>query len=936
MGKQGEAIFTSRVEYPLPKLSGVRDYLFYFVGPDDGYGKGARYFFDKFYPNHARRNASSLEDLVAHLHAEVTERGVQQIREIVVVAHGTPAGLLFRVVEGVTETNLAEFTHVTAFSLACLQHDLAAGRFASLRDRRAKVLGHLGDGSWVTIRACNFGKSNPGMYAVYSFFGGRANVYAPTEYQFFGTHPIMDGMRLETKLRVHEHMVKQHYLPKDTHTPERKEAIVRAFVDPGQFSEPFVLGSVALESPDPSEAAPYEKLVDDLNARRAGETLREKFSEFGFALTRHPKLQVLVENSAWLIRDALDHEGSIFPVEYRVNEEVAHDGHRRIARLTAEARLIRVHSASEYFPLQLFFSDHENETWRGKLFTLAFYTEEADADPKHRLTFEAFDALLQAGTFADTAGNDIRAAFKKEGIDLSAQAQIREVSKTGEAPRERITWAIEDVARYLLRLEHPDTPNGVGVHTLTVYENRDRASALRQQYELMANLGSDPDTPGTELAAYLDRFTIDDLIALMDHLRAPPERVHSFYIHHAQQALKRKKAFGKWFRDNVDPNRIILPSDSVYTELSLGEQEDKRFVAYPFDFNGAWAEVKAAAPSSTAFQADLYTEEDLAKVLRIAEEDIANRHAPAASEPDSPFTDIEELRRYDRAGKERLISTEKFVFDPPKEDGLACEEFAEIISKWSDLQGIEAAEIERQLGLVKASDGRSYLEWVRDLWDMTFPVRMGLALNNMSLLKEGFFLTLVGKIPGVVTLSAEGAIATSTTLAVLRVLPAFTIPFHMWKQFLMEQQKTHLAWELTGRITAIRQWLRQLELLTISRENDFPDEVTIDLDYLSGEPYFIGRYFQEQLDERGRFFRFVFAPDHMKKGFDEAARMMDEAGNELLDQADGFIDRLLTELKLDSCKIKVLVDAGMLDLEKLEAHVVRRMVRALLDELPKV
>jgi hypothetical protein len=939
MARQGQSIFENRVEYPLPTRSGVRDYLFYLVGAGDGYGKGARYFFDKFYPRHTRHNAVSLEDLTTQLHAEVTERGVQQIREIVIVAHATSAGLMPPVVEGVTASQLAEFRHITALSLACLQRDLAAGKFASLRDRRKKVLAHLKEDSWVTIRACNFGKSNPGMYALYAFFGGRANVYAPMEYQFFGTHPVMDGMRLDTKLRVHEHLVKQRYLPKDTHAPHRRDAVVRAFVDPGQFSEPFVLATVGIETPDPAEAAPYVNLVDGLNARRATDPLRARFSEQGFVLTRYPKVQVIVKDAAWLIRDALAHEGSTFPVEYRLNEEVGHEGNRRIAKLTAEARLVKVHSASECFPLQLFFSEHENETWRGKLFTLAFHTEEADADPKHRQAFEAFQGLLSRGVFADTAGHDIRAEFKKEqDIDLTAQARIREVSRTGEAPRERITWAIDDVASYLVRLEHPDTANGIGAHTLTVYENRDRASVLRQQYELMARLGSDPDTPGTELPAYLDRFTIDELISLIDHLRRPFKPTHSFYIHHAQQALKRKKDFAQWFADHMpDPSRFVLPSDSPYTELSLAEHEDKRTVAYPFDFNGTWAEVKASAPTSTAFREDLYAEEDLAQKLKIPEEEIASRNAPPVLESDSPFTDIEELRGYDRPGKERLISTEKFVFDPPKEDDdIACEEFAQVIAKWKELQGLDAAEIERQLGLAKASDGRSYLEWVTYLWDLSFPVRAGLALNNMSLLKDGFLVNMVAKIPGVVTISAGGAVASSTVLALLRVWPTIGIPFRMWKEFLMEQQKTEMVWEMTGRITAIRQWLRQLELLTFSTVNDLPDRVTIDLDYQSAEPYFIGRYYQEQLDEYGRYHAFIYAPTRMKKGFDDGARMMHEAGNEILEKADEFIDRLVGELNLDSCRVKVLADADLLDHKKLKARIVRHMVRGLLDELPKV
>src|SRR4030095_7996744 len=185
------------------------------------------------------------------------------------------------------------------------------------------------------------------------------------------------------------------------------------------------------------------------------------------------------------------------------------------------------------------------------------------------------------------------------------------------------------------------------------------------------------------------------------------------------------KDFAKWFADHMpDPNRFVLPSDSPYTELSLSEHEDKRTAAYGFDFNGAWSEVKASAPSSTAFREDLYAEEDLAQKLKIPEEDIAQRNAPEQAESDSPFTDIEELRNFERVGKERLISTEKFIFDAPKEDDeLACQEFAEVIAKWKELQGLDAAEIERQLGLAKTSDGTSYLDWVKYLWDLSFPVR---------------------------------------------------------------------------------------------------------------------------------------------------------------------------------------------------------------------
>ena len=100
------------------------------------------------------------------------------------------------------------------------------------------------------------------MYALYSFFGGRANVYAPMVYQVFAGPPITFGMRLDTRLRAHEHLVKQHFLPKDVHTPDRKDAIVQALVDPGEFSEPFAIASRPSTIPSPTHRG-LRKTIDD-------------------------------------------------------------------------------------------------------------------------------------------------------------------------------------------------------------------------------------------------------------------------------------------------------------------------------------------------------------------------------------------------------------------------------------------------------------------------------------------------------------------------------------------------------------------------------------------------------------------------------------------------------------------------------------------------
>ena len=100
------------------------------------------------------------------------------------------------------------------------------------------------------------------MYALYSFFGGRANVCAPMVYQVFAESPITFGMRLETRLRAHEHLVKQHFVPKDVHTLDRKDAVVTALLDPGAFSEPFAIASRAPRRYPARGISAYERLID--------------------------------------------------------------------------------------------------------------------------------------------------------------------------------------------------------------------------------------------------------------------------------------------------------------------------------------------------------------------------------------------------------------------------------------------------------------------------------------------------------------------------------------------------------------------------------------------------------------------------------------------------------------------------------------------------
>jgi hypothetical protein len=927
----GKAVFDERVEYPLPEKQGVRDYVVYFVPAGDGYGGGARYFFEKHFKRHVHKSASSFEEMIGVLQADAAAGAVSQIRELVLVAHGTSDRLIVPLVRGTSETSSPEYRNLTARSMGLLQRDLAEGKFASFRQKRRDVVARLGEGSWVTVRACKVGGSADAMYALFSFFGGRANVYAPREFQFFGSHPIMDGMRVKTKLEAHEHLVKQHFEPHDLHTPERKDAIVQFFVDRGRFSEPFELASTRIGGPPTDEQVRYDEIVRRLNALRIDDPLRARFSAAGHPLSGHARVRVKVRDAAWSIRDGVTHEDTRATVEYDVGEEVSAAGTGQKATLLASATVASAPSAREFFPLQLFFYESQNATWKGKLAPLAGYLEQPGTQAD-RERLDALVAALPTGTGATPLPAAVRAAIEEEaGVEVSAGARVRLLARPADGLRPTV-WAVENGTRYVLRLEHPRTAQDVQGHSLSLYDGLEGKEHLQREYELMAYLGEDPDTPGTELPAYLDRFTIDELVGLIDHLRSPYRTANSYYIHHAQQAIKRKSNYFEWSqaRREANPDVLGLAADP-YESLVRSEAEDKQLLAYDFDFNGIWQEVKASHRSLTPVQNDLFAEEDLLDKLDL---DLPDRASLETLDPDSPYTDLAELRRLEAQGFERYFEVEKTTFDAVEAESQSCEELRTVLSRWRELQGEQPEEIKRLLELETTADGKSYADHIHVLYEGFEILKMGVELYDMTALEEGIIPRLASHIPvlGVPT----GLASSSAFVAFLEFLPAITIPLELWLKTAEAEAEADQVSENTGKLTAIRQWLR--ELIEQSSSDDFPDHVVIDLGVPGSSAPHMARYFEEQMDESQSFvvFPFIYDPDRAKKGFDDGVRLMEQAKDEILERAEDSMNEVLAKLDFGACKTKVLVDLGVIDLRKLRAEVVRRMCWALLDKLPKV
>jgi hypothetical protein len=923
----GRRVFKGLVEYPLPQKRGVFDYVFFVPEKGDGYRDGASGFFKRFYPHHVRKDATSLEALIAIIDEDIERGRLQHVREIVIVAHGTHRGLQFPVLSSITEENKG-YKDLTALSLAWLQRDLSEDKFRSLRQGRERVIAHLTDESWVTIRACRFGLARDALYALYSFFGGRANVYAPTQYQFFGPTPVRAGMRFENTVELYDHLVKQRYFPRDIHSRTRKETIVAERVNAVKCSDEFAVASMA------EDAAAYRAVTAELNRKRLPATVTAVFADHELFPTRGARVQPLKRNRAWRIDDRLRHGKETFEIQYHLREAIDGDGNAAIwakARLTHHSKLIR-ESDEGTFALQLFFRPTEQDLWKGKLFRLAVDVEGPRRNARQKARYDDVEAALNRGQ--PTGGKiDLIAEFLKssEQIELT-QPRIRKGPSSGEGRTKTLSWIIEDREQYLVKSEPGLSEQGELTRAITVY--RDPAAQSLLEQELLTHIGVDPDTVGTELQACLDRFTLDELASLVDYLRSPVKPEHLFYIHQAQQAMNRKQDFFQWLdQRQPDKETRLIPGGDGYTGLSPGELEAKHSLVYPFEFKDFWREVKASSPSPTRFRTDLFSEESLARALEIDEASMASRTGLPDLPADSPFSTVETDAPPPQGLERFFVSESKDFFDVPDAPSVSCEEFEAVIKEWKQQEHLEIEDLHEWLGNKTVESGATYLEVVLDLKDtygyfrnlakLSELVKLPPLPSKRELVKQ--FLKRVAALRKIVWLQA-----------ILEVDFVVLMPADIAMKFLEDLEGRDRAWEYTGRVAAMRQWVRELNRLTY-KESGFPDDPQIDVSTsLDDDPYYVSRYHEELRQLGGGRHNLPSAGDldRMKKGFDFGVTAIEFVWFEMRRSADRSISEFLRASGLTNCQIQVLIDMDILDRKKLRAHAIREMTIQLLDELP--
>ena len=515
------------------------------------------------------------------------------------------------------------------------------------------------------------------------------------------------------------------------------------------------------------------------------------------------------------------------------------------------------------------------------------------------------------------------------------------VSATGPPDAQRITWSLSDGQnRFKILLEHRTNPDGQPAHTITVYaDHADQRERIMEEYRSIAYTGTDSDSPGTELAASLDQLSLEDLLNVLEHLRSPYKPTHAYYLQHVQAALARKKAFRQWMIDNVPIDTSSVLATDPYTQLSRSEDQDYSALSYPCVFSSVWAEVKMSNPPKKPLITDLFAEDDLAAKFKIVPEALANRGEVPDLDSDSPATDIEALRALERVGFEPLFEADKNVVEiVPKADPapLSCAEFEAVIAKWMEVKDLSPDGIREALEAVKVADGKTAWDVVSGFkthvkgWLKILSVDVP-ALDWVVMTKKDFFKLVGKKVPFLARLT--------TLQTFISIEFVFTIPFEMWMDFAEAQVQTSQVWYLKGRVTAFRQWLRELSSLARLKGADFPSTIEIDLTKVfSLDPYFIDRYINERsaegLPNNPAAVRLM--ADEFKEGFDDQTVQMAFLGEWLIRETSESLAELMRQSDLDSCKVEVLRKAGILDLNLARAEVLKQFADDLVEKLPRI
>jgi hypothetical protein len=635
--------------------------------------------------------------------------------------------------------------------------------------------------------------------------------------------------------------------------------------------------------------------------------------------------------------------------------------------LKAQSHLARVGAAERRLPTQLFLTESERRLYDGWVFDLSVTQDGQDPNDPAVTRYNAIVALLKSNgasgtTLTNGAGLDLRQEFTTGGAPL-ADTPPPTVKLLSNGPQDIFEWWSWSIGDYVIKHEHPNVADDATkrVHLLRVYQNRTPAQLRAWQSALFAYAGFDLDLPGVELAAYLDRLSIDDLIDVITYLRTPYRPAHAFYIWHAQEAITRKGNFAAWQLARYPPSDpssgpIDGLTDPLVT-LSEAEQADRNLASYYVDFNTSWGQAKVTARSPITFQNDLFPEGSIAARFGIPDASICRQGGVMVQE-DSPSLQPEDLDDLRQRGLSKHLSINVSKDTYPLLDGdqspktdlnkISCADFKAAATQIKTVIGSSADQIAAALSGKKTPDGSGYYDLFKKIWglysDAKTPYDMLRTFGNFQDFLPnnpipGDRYELTKTAVSFVSKRAGWKLAAEIVEGIGEIDLAITVPFDMLMHIWEEEAQGAANFKLLGRLVAVRQYLQQLSALTFTKAINSPADVTIDMQtlYTRGldRPYFLEIYLT---DEWGRHpglpnLQVTEFSTDLHQGVDEGIQAGEAAVPQLLDIVRDATGDLLASAGFDACKVQALKNLDLVNIDNLRGLVLRELVRVLLAQL---
>ncbi len=886
--KRGASIFKNRVEYPLPKKTGVKDYIFYKVSSSDKYGKPARSFFNKYYKNHINKKINNLEEIIDHLHSEIQSKNIKQIREIIIVAHGNNLELVLPVTRHAfdNEENKKKFQRTTSGSISNLQEAFKNNdaSLTSFKNKRKEVIKKLSDISWITIRACNFGTSRDGLFALYSFFGGRANVYAPHEYQVFVEKmPIGKDSRIKSDLDFYQHLVKQGYIQrKKKHSVKRKEKIINKLIERGRGRHSFTISGYRLENNRvvSGDKVVHDSLISSFDQKKIPDAIKDLFLKQKLTLSEDIRIQIKKKNEKWLLDDdKLKINGHRYKIKYKIQIEYEQFSDEKNHEVSLYVYPILNHNKSlPSIPIQLFFSDDQAEEFKGELFELvAFNTNtEQGTDAQKKENFDAYEKLLNDGKLNDNNGHNIITAFADES-PLTNPKIVRLSDKQ---------WEIQDESTFIIKKTFTHLfPKGFKT-ALKVFVQITK----KDQEDYISYNGSDPDTPGTELMAYLDNFSKEELLDLIFFLREPYKEEHAFYIYMAQEALQRKSDFLEWFSKTEEWEKGL--NEPIYlspwTELNDVEREHKS--KYAYIFANVWREAKASSSRKKEFETDLFEEKELPFAPTVIEEEI---------DPDSPSIDPDLPGGVPEPPPE--FFEKDIIFEEEDQEDISCQKFREALEVIKQNKGKSLEEIEKIFKETDVDENTTLYDYMTSNYGFN-----SFKLANDILQLFSPYASSSGSL-----ISRLGTFAGSRIAFASSVFFAITGPLMLLKASLLDPTiEGKKKFKRAGTITGLKQGNKMIyEIIYKFEYNGIAISDTYNLfpnapDHFVAHKNFLGT----PLDAAFPSWQKAYGEGY-KQGIEEVNKLM----NEDLKKHMSIFKQYVIKKGLKDCHFKELLNSGLID-----------------------